>query len=63
MASAIDELARKLVVDLPICGSRTTFATGMAVIQACERPIPSLLAQPIRLPSLPLRSPAPRRGY
>ena len=37
--------------------------TGMAVIQACERPIPSLLAQPIRLPSLPLRSPAPRRGY
>ena len=36
MASAIDELARKLVVDLPICGSRTTFATGMAVIQACE---------------------------
>ena len=36
MASAIDELARKLDVNLPICGSRTTFATGMAVIQACE---------------------------
>ncbi len=42
---------------------------GLAVIQACERPIASLLAQPIRLPSsdgrpsLPLRSPAPRRGY
>ncbi len=35
-ASAIDELARKLDVNLPICGSRTTFATGMAVIQACE---------------------------
>ena len=23
-------------MNLPICGSRTTFATGMAVIQACE---------------------------
>ena len=28
-------------------GSRTTFGTGMAVIQACERPIASLMAQPI----------------
>ncbi len=50
-------------------GSRTTFATGMAVIQACERPIATLMAQPIRLPpnsrrpSLSRRSPSGRWGY
>ena len=50
-------------------GCRTTFATGMAVVRACERPIGSLMAQPIRLPpngrrpSLTRRSPTVRWGY